>query len=141
MQQQEQQFDKLWKILDDCIQNNKFKQIYRSFSDKECGRCAAGVFLSYMGWDGKDNSDFTFGENIGKLENKYNIEYYSIPSDFFEKYEEEYKSYRNHRSLIRLFKDIYSKSGKVSMNIIIALNDTSRLTFEQIRDMLKQIDV
>jgi hypothetical protein len=40
----------------------KFNQVRRRYSDGHNGRCAAGVIMSYYGWNGKDDS-----EAAGKL--------------------------------------------------------------------------
>ena len=34
----------------------QFTQVRRRYSDGQNGRCAAGVIMSYYGWNGKDDS-------------------------------------------------------------------------------------
>jgi hypothetical protein len=37
----------------------QFKQIAQQYSDRQNGRCALGVIMSYYGWNGKDGSQVT----------------------------------------------------------------------------------
>ena len=38
------------------IYGKQFTQVRRRYSDGHNGRCAAGVIMSYYGWNGKDDS-------------------------------------------------------------------------------------
>jgi hypothetical protein len=80
MVQQRQQLLKAEEIISQILNTygKQFTQVRRRYSDGHNGRCAAGVIMSYYGWNGKD--DF---EAAGKLLNLSNaLKQASVKRDF-----------------------------------------------------------
>jgi hypothetical protein len=80
MVQQRQQLLKAEEIISQILNTygKQFTQVRRRYSDGHNGRCAAGVIMSYYGWNGKD--DF---EAAGKLLNLSNaLRRASVKRDF-----------------------------------------------------------
>ena len=128
---QEQKFDKLWKILDDCIRTGKYKQIRYKLSDGEHGRCVLGVIGSYLGYDDEIKNKIVYAKLFNILREKFNFlrHYEQSPEDreVFEKDKDNYMKYMKY------------KYGGIKISTIAYLNDNG-YSFEQIRDMLKEID-
>jgi hypothetical protein len=132
---QQQQFDKIWKMFDDCIKTGKFTQITDRLFREDVKRCALGVIMSYTGVT-------TLSELLVNTEKFYTsvcpqyklskvIGYGSYPL-----YELE-----NREQVVKYLKGYYEKTDTIGMEFITVLNDCYQFTFEDFRDLFKEMDV
>lgn len=138
MSQIQQQFDKLWKIVDDNIKTGRYKQIKCHISDDECGRCINGLFISYI--LGHPMFVPTTKESLleifqEELAPKYNY----VPTYDSEKFEELIKV-NDKETLLKGLKEYHNKTGQVDQVYLAQLNNNG-MSFEEIRDLLKEMNV
>lgn len=137
-------YDKLWKMMDDCIANKEFTQIPEKFTDGKCGRCINGVIISYYNgydFDNIEGSDLVHTHTNGKVSynGRNDLGYYS-----------QFQANPNRGK--ELLKECYEKEGYIHAGIMASLNnkcyyDSNYVdhpiegwSFEDFRDFFKELD-
>lgn len=131
------QFDKLWEIMDDCIQNKRYTQIQGKLRDEEYGRCILGLFMTYVTGDFGDTS-LSIYDGLGEKFEKYKL-FAKDVEGISERITED--GIDTKEKVIKNMKDCYMKTGKLYCSYLIYLNDYYDFTFEEFSDVLKEMDL
>ena len=131
--------DKLWKIFDDVVKTKRFRQIILKLSNHECGRCAMGVIYSYCLKDGDVHSVIGVPPEWISEFNSAIAEQFHVDLPLLRAIP--FKCDRSEKDkAIDLIKKSYKENGVISIDDITILNDYFHLTFEEFRDLFKEMD-
>jgi hypothetical protein len=129
-------YDKIWKMFDDCIKTNRFSKVQNVFSVGSRERCALGVIMSYTGVilpHGKILDADIFLECIRP--------YYKMVSIVSDSEINRIENLKDKDVLLKELKDYYQKTGTIRSGYIAQLNDQTDFSFEEFRDLFKELDV
>jgi hypothetical protein len=129
-------YDKIWKMFDDCIKTNRFSKVQNVFSVGSRERCALGVIMSYTGVilpHGKILDADIFLECIRP--------YYKMVSIVSDSEINRIENLKDKDVLLKELKDYYQKTGTIRSGYIAQLNDKTDFSFEEFRDLFKELDV
>jgi hypothetical protein len=132
---QQQQFAKLWQMFDDCIKTNKFIQVKLAPVIGDKLRCAMGMIMSYTGV--VDESNFI---NYDKYNNVVRQQY-DMSANVFNQSLYLKNIFSEKAKVIENFKNDYKSTGIVDTSFIKLLNDYHNFSFEDFRDLFKEMDV
>ena len=138
MQQELQQFEKLWQIFDDAVKTGKYKSIPKRLTDGKDGRCANGLILSYTHPELDINPET---RSLSKIEGVFCELYkkFGIHSDSMSNDIDIYNQ-KDDEELIRLLKEQNKLYGSVNQTIYVILNNRG-YNFTHLRDIFKEMDV
>jgi len=129
-------YDKIWKMFDDCIKTNRFSKVQSMFSVGSRERCALGLIMSYTGVispHGKILDENMFLECIRP--------YYKMVSIVSDSEINRIENLKDKDVLLKELKDYYQKTGTIRSGYIAQLNDQTDFSFEEFRDLFKELDV
>ena len=131
-----QSYDKIWKMFDECIKTNRFSKVQSMFSVGSRERCALGLIMSYTGVispQGKILDENMFLECIRP--------YYKMVSIVSDSEINRIENLKDKDVLLKELKDYYQKTGTIRSGYIAQLNDQTDFSFEEFRDLFKELDV
>jgi|SRR5580765_2454221 len=116
---------KLWQVVNDCITKGRYTQMVGNYSQNGTNRrCMMGVFMGYT-----DMSSHVHGPNgIASADSRFGTTH--GVSNIITK-----------EMTIGALKDLYYRYGKIEHDVVVRLNDTHKMTFEEFRDLFKEMDV
>ncbi len=129
-------YDRIWKMFDDCIKTNRFSKVQSLFSVGSRERCALGLIMSYTGVissHGKILNEDIFLECIRP--------YYKMVSIVSDSEINRIENLKDKDVLLKELKDYYQKTGTIRSGYIAQLNDQTDFSFEEFRDLFKELDV
>ena len=129
-------YDRIWKMFDDCIKTNRFSKVQNVFSVGSKERCALGLIMSYTGVispHGKIINEDMFLECIRP--------YYKMVSIVSDSEINRIENLKDKDKLLKELKDYYQKTGTIRSGYIAQLNDQTDFSFEDFRDLFKELDV
>jgi hypothetical protein len=129
-------YDKIWKMFDDCIKTNRFSKVQNLLCVGSKERCAVGLIMSYTGVispHGKIIDEDIFLECIRP--------YYKMVSIGSDSEINRIENLKDRDVLLKELKDYYHKTGTIRSGYITQLNDQTDFSFEEFRDLFKEIDV
>ena len=129
-------YDKIWKMFDDCLKTNRFSKVQSMFSVGSRERCALGLIMSYTGVispHGKILDENMFLECIRP--------YYKMVSILSDSEINRIENLKDKNVLLKELKDYYQKTGTIRIGYIAQLNDQTDFSFEEFRDLFKELDV
>lgn len=129
-------YDKIWKMFDDCLKTNRFSKVQSLFSVGSRERCALGLIMSYTGVissHGKILDENMFLECIRP--------YYKMVSIISDSEINRIENLKDKNVLLKELKDYYQKTGTIRSGYIAQLNDHTDFSFEEFRDLFKELDV
>ena len=129
-------YDKIWKMFDDCLKTNRFSKVQSLFSVGSRERCALGLIMSYTGVissHGKILDENMFLECIRP--------YYKMVSILSDSEINRIENLKDRNVLLKELKDYYQKTGTIRSGYIAQLNDHTDFSFEEFRDLFKELDV
>jgi hypothetical protein len=131
----QQQFDKIWKMFDDCIRTDKFKQVKLRLAIGDKGRCALGVVMSYT--EVVDSIGLKVDNNKFLRDVCSQFKLYTILDvGLYPRY-----AAKTREQIVGYLKSRYEKTGIVDTTFISILNDYHDFSFEDFRDLFKEMDV
>jgi hypothetical protein len=129
-------YDRIWKMFDDCIKTNRFSKVQNLFSIGSRERCALGLIMSYTGVispHGKILNEDIFLECIRP--------YYKMVPIVSDSEINRIENLKDKDTLLKELKDYYQKTGTIRSGYIAQLNDQTDFSFEEFRDLFKELDV
>ena len=129
-------YDRIWKMFDDCIKTNRFSKVQNLFCVGSRERCALGLIMSYTGVispHGKIIDENIFLECIRP--------YYKMVSIGSDSEINRIENIKDTDVLVKELKDYYHKTGTIRSGYITQLNDHTDYSFEEFRDLFKELDV
>ncbi len=114
---------KLWQVLDDCIKTKRYVQMAHNYREQGTNkRCMMGVFMEYGGLSEGGPDD------IVRVSSKFS-DNYGVPYNY------------GKQEVIDELKGYYAFHKRIEHDFVVKLNDTFGVTFEEFRDLFKEMDV
>jgi hypothetical protein len=129
-------YERIWKMFDDCIKTNRFSKVQNLFSIGSRERCALGLIMSYTGvisHHGKILNEDIFLECFRP--------YYKMVPIVSDSEINRIENLKDKDVLLKELKDYYQKTGTIRSGYIAQLNDQTDFSFEEFRDLFKELDV
>src|SRR6476620_12275019 len=119
-------YDKIWKMFDDCIKTNRFSKVQNMFCVGSSERCALGLIMSYTGVispHGKIIDEDIFLECIRP--------YYKMVSIGSDSEINRIENLKDRNVLLKEIKDYYHKTGNIRSENIEQLNNKTDFIYEE----------